>query len=131
MFSERLSTLLNSMELPDTHELLSLITVAQYATHVSTYLKGFTIIIEPYDESSPDFWDPWMTFACLDPSIAMKDILGRFKSVVLTSGTMSPMEMYTKILDFKPTFMKSIDITLRNCISPLMITRGFDGVRSL
>lgn len=33
-----------------------------------------------------------------------------FKSVILTSGTMSPMEMYPKILDFKPLLMQSIDI---------------------
>jgi len=108
----------------------ALSTVARFATYVSTYLKGFTLIIEPYDDASPDFWDPWLTFTCLDPSVGMKSVLTRFKSVILTSGTMSPMEMYTKILDFKPTFMKNIEITLRNCISPLMITRGHDSVRN-
>lgn len=125
-FSERLGILLMTLEMADTHELNALSTVARFATYVSTYLKGFTLIIEPYDDASPDFWDPWLTFTCLDPSVGMKSVLTRFKSVILTSGTMSPMEMYTKILDFKPTFMKNIEITLRNCISPLMITRGHD-----
>ena len=107
---------------------MALSTIAKFGTFVAEYIKGFTIIIEPYDDSSPDFYDPWLTFACNDASIGFKEVVKKFKSVILTSGTMSPMEMYTKILDFQPMFMKSFDITLRNCISPLIITRGHDHV---
>lgn len=35
--------------------------------------------------------DPLLNLACLDSSLAMKSVFQRFKSVILTSGTMSPM----------------------------------------
>jgi len=126
LFKERLNILLTTLEMADTHELMALATIAKFGTFIAEYIKGFTVIIEPYDDSSPDFYDPWLTFACNDASIGFKEVVKKFKSVILTSGTMSPMEMYTKILDFQPMFMKSFDITLRNCISPLIITRGHD-----
>jgi DNA excision repair protein ERCC-2 len=45
----------------------------------------------------------------------------------MTSGTISPMEIYPKILDFKPKLMKDFNIELpRNAISPLVITKGAD-----
>ena len=54
-------------------------------------------------------------------------IFDSFKSVILTSGTMSPMEFYPKILDYKPMVMKSIDIVLqRNTICPIVVSRGND-----
>lgn len=50
-----------------------------------------------------------------------------YRSVILTSGTMSPLDIYPKILDFKPYTNKSIDIELtRNSIYPLIITKGSD-----
>jgi DNA excision repair protein ERCC-2 len=54
-------------------------------------------------------------------------VFSEFKAVILTSGTMSPMEMYPKLLDFKPVLMKSVEILLqRNTISPIVIGRGND-----
>ncbi len=68
-----------------------------------------------------------MTFSCMDSSLAMKPIFESYPSVILTSGTMSPLEIYPKMLDFKPYLCKSIDIELsRNSISPLIITKGID-----
>lgn len=69
-----------------------------------------------------------MTLACFDSSLAMKVVFQTFQSVVLTSGTMSPIEMYPKILDFKPVVATSIDIELgRNSIQPLIVTMAEDG----
>lgn len=56
--------------------------------------------------------DPLLNLACLDSSLAMEKIFKEFKSVILTSGTMSPIEMYPKLLDFKPLLMKSVEIIL-------------------
>ncbi len=40
---------------------------------------------------------------------------------------MSPLDIYPKILDFKPHVVKSIEIELsRNSIQPLIITKGID-----
>jgi len=58
----------------------------------------------------------------LDASLAIKPVFSRFRSVVITSGTLSPLDMYPKILDFAPVSMQSYTMTLsRNCYSPLVI----------
>lgn len=98
-----------------------LILISQFATLVSTYTKGFTIIIEPFDEKSPTVSNPILHFSCLDSSIAIKPIFDRFQSVVITSGTLSPLDMYPKILDFNPVLMTSFTMTLaRQCILPMV-----------
>lgn len=52
----------------------------------------------------------------------MKPIFQRFQSVVITSGTLSPMDMYPKILDFDPVVMSSFTMTLaRPCLLPMVI----------
>ena len=108
--------------------MLPLLTVTLFGTFTATYTKGFSLIIEPFSEHAPDLNDPFLNFTCLDSSLAMKSVFTRFKAVILTSGTMSPMEMYPKILDFKPVVAQSLDITLRNCINPLIISKGSDQV---
>lgn len=51
----------------------------------------------------------------------MKPIFQRFQSVVITSGTLSPMDMYPKILDFQPVVMTSFTMTLaRPCLLPMV-----------
>jgi DNA excision repair protein ERCC-2 len=63
----------------------------------------------------------------MDASIATKPIFDKFKNVILTSGTISPLEIYPKILDFKPLISKALNIQLpRNCIRPLIVTKGMD-----
>lgn len=73
--------------------------VADFATLISTYFKGFSVIIEPYPEDNL-IYDPLMQFYCLDASIATKPLFNRFRNVILTSGTISPIEIYPKMLDF-------------------------------
>jgi Rad3-related DNA helicase len=66
---------------------------------------------------------------CLDASLAIKPIFERFSSVIITSGTISPLEMYPKMLGFEATVQESYSMTLtRNCFLPLVITRGSDQV---
>ena len=64
------------------------------------YTRGFNILIEPYDERTPTLHDPLFQFCCNDASIAMKPVFDKFQSVVITSGTLSPIEMYPRILGF-------------------------------
>uniref|UniRef100_A0A183CFM0 General transcription and DNA repair factor IIH helicase subunit XPD n=1 Tax=Globodera pallida TaxID=36090 RepID=A0A183CFM0_GLOPA len=50
-------------------------------------------------------------------------------SVVITSGTLSPLDMYPKILDFDPVVKASLSMTLaRHCISPMIVSKGNDQV---
>lgn len=59
--------------------------------------------------------------SCLDPSIAIKPIFERFSSVVITSGTISPLDMYPKMLRFTPVVQESYPMTLaRNSFLPLV-----------
>lgn len=103
---ERLRSLLKSLELVDMANYSSLILLANFATMVSTYNEGFTIIIEIPDDGRPisamsggnSNVSPALYFACLNASIAIKPIFDRFQSVIITSGTLSPLEMYPKIL---------------------------------
>lgn len=46
----RLQTLLNTLEVENVEEFGPLSLVASLATLVSTYFKGFVVIIEPYPE---------------------------------------------------------------------------------
>ena len=61
------------------------------------------------------------TTRCLDPSIAIKPVFERFSSVVITSGTISPLDMYPKMLQFTPVIQESYPMTLtRNSFLPLV-----------
>lgn len=63
------------------------------------FRDGFIVIVDPYPEVS-GLYDPLLQLCCLDASLAMQPVLSRFKSVILTSGTISPLELYPKILSF-------------------------------
>ncbi|KAK1857408.1 hypothetical protein I4F81_000027 [Pyropia yezoensis] len=105
--------------------------VADMATLLGTYGKGqsFALIFEPFDERLPSIPDPVLQLCCLDASLAMKPIFDRFQSVVLTSGTISPRDMYAKVLSFTPVVSRSYSMSLqRNCICPLIVSRGPDQV---
>jgi DNA excision repair protein ERCC-2 len=132
---ERLRSLLKSLELVDMQNYSSLVVLANFATMVSTYTQGFTIIIEMPDDgravanSILNPVSPVLYFACLDASVAIKPVFNRFKSVIITSGTLSPLEMYPKILDFRAANLVSLPMTLaRPVICPLIVGRGNDQV---
>ncbi|KAH8393366.1 hypothetical protein KR215_006851, partial [Drosophila sulfurigaster] len=127
--AERLSSLLRTLEITDMTEYGALTLITHFATLVSTYTKGFTIIIEPFDDKTPTVSNPIMHFSCLDSSIAMSPVFTRFQTVVITSGTLSPMDMYPKILDFDPVVMSSFTMTLaRPCLLPMIVSKGNDQV---
>lgn len=60
---------------------------------------GFIVIVDPYPEVC-GLYDPLLQLCCLDASLAMRQVLSNFKSVILTSGTISPLELYPKLLNF-------------------------------
>ena len=67
-------------------------------TFRASYDKGFAIIIEPYDTRTPNLLDPVLHLTCTDASIAIKPVFERFRSVVITSGTLSPLDLYPRLL---------------------------------
>jgi DNA excision repair protein ERCC-2 len=91
------------------------------------FLAGFMLIIEPHDQRTPGIRAPKISLACLDASLAIKPVMERFKTVVITSGTLSPLDLYPKLLDFEPRVAKSLSMsTYRKCICPLVVVRGND-----
>jgi DNA excision repair protein ERCC-2 len=57
----------------------------------------------------------------MDASLAIKPVFDRFKSVIITSGTLSPLEMYPKVLNFIPVALCSFDMSLpRTSLCPMV-----------
>lgn len=55
---DRLHSLMMTLEITDTDEFLHIQTICDFATLVGTYSRGFSIIIEPFDERMPHIPDP-------------------------------------------------------------------------
>ena len=101
--------------------------VADFATLLATYPVGFMVITEPYDSRTPHIPDPVMQLACLDASLALKPVLDRFATVILTSGTLSPLDMYPRMLNFRPVVRASLEMSIaRPCIAPMVVGRAAD-----
>ncbi|KAJ7940647.1 hypothetical protein B0H13DRAFT_2397190 [Mycena leptocephala] len=130
--AERLQSLIRTLELSRLDEYAALQKVASFATLVSTYEKGkpsFLLILEPFETDNASVPNPVFHFTCLDPSLAIQPVFERFSSVVITSGTISPLDMYPKMLQFTPVVQETYPMTLtRNAFLPLVITRGSDQV---
>ncbi|KAG4174472.1 hypothetical protein ERO13_A11G122400v2 [Gossypium hirsutum] len=122
---DRLHSLMLTLEITDTDEFLHIQTICDFATLVGTYGRGFSIIIEPFDERMPHIPDPILQLSCHDASLAIKPVFDRFQSVVITSGTLSPIDLYPRLLNFHPVVSRSFTMSLtRDCICPMVLTRG-------
>lgn len=55
---DRLVSLLKTLEITDRDDFAAIHLVADFATLVGTYARGFAIIIEPFDERLPSVPDP-------------------------------------------------------------------------
>ncbi|XP_053993632.1 uncharacterized protein LOC128884335 isoform X2 [Hylaeus volcanicus] len=126
--SERLRSLLNTLEVLTFDEFSPLSLVCDFFTLIGTYWEGFILITDPYPEAE-GIYDPVVQLGCLDSSLAMKRIFKHFQSIILTSGTISPLFLYPKLLGFNPVIVKSLPMSLdRNCICPLIVVKGADQV---
>lgn len=124
---DRLVSLMRTLEISSTDEYTAIHLVADFATLVATYSRGFAIISEPYDDRLPAIPDPIIQLSCLDASLAMKPVFSKYHTVVITSGTLSPIDLYPRILNFHPVALASLNMTLtRDCLCPVVLTRGAD-----
>lgn len=125
--AERLTSLVRTLELINIEDYQPLQEVATFATLVATYDKGFLLILEPFESEAATVPNPILHFTCLDAAIAIKPVFHRFRSVIITSGTLSPLEMYPKMLDFTTVMQESYSMTLaRRSFLPMVVTRGSD-----
>ncbi|KAF7128702.1 hypothetical protein CNMCM5793_003553 [Aspergillus hiratsukae] len=125
--AERLTSLVRTLELINIEDYQPLQEVATFATLVATYDKGFLLILEPFESETATVPNPILHFTCLDAAIAIKPVFDRFSSVIITSGTLSPLEMYPKMLGFTTVLQESYSMTLaRRSFLPMIVTRGSD-----
>lgn len=61
---DRLSSLIKTLEITDTDDYVPIHLVADFATLAGTYVRGFAIIIEPFDERLPSVPDPVIQLRC-------------------------------------------------------------------
>jgi DNA excision repair protein ERCC-2 len=124
---DRLQSLYRTLQITDMDEYNSLSSVVNLATMVAMYREGFTVLFEPHDERTPTIPDPRIQLCCLEASYAIKPVFERFRSVVITSGTLSPLDVFPKLLNFRPVVSESLTMSLtRNCICPMIVSRGDD-----
>src|SRR5204863_6813725 len=127
--SERLTSLVRTFELMNIEYYQPHQEVATVATLAATYERGFLLILEPFESETATVPNPVLHFTCLDAAIAIKPVFDRFSSVIITSGTLSPLEMYPKMLQFDTVVQQSYSMSLaRQAFLPLIITRGSDQV---
>jgi DNA excision repair protein ERCC-2 len=126
--TSRLGSLLWSLEVSDIMDYTPVTLVADFATLISTYGKGFVLLTTPAPIGHSEAKKAaTLHFACLDPSIAMEPILQKYRSVIITSGTLSPLNFYPKLLGFEPVISQDFEMSLRRpCVCPLVVTRGSD-----
>ncbi|GAX15523.1 DNA excision repair protein ERCC-2 [Fistulifera solaris] len=126
----RLSSLLRTLQVSNLDDYNALTDIADFVSLLATYSEGvakFAIIMEPNSSAIPGVTDPVIQLACLDSSLAIAPLFKRFGSVIITSGTLSPIDLYPKLLQFEPCISESLSMsTFRPCIRPLVITRGSD-----
>lgn len=127
--TERLNSLVRTLELTDIEDFIYLKEIVTFATLLATYEEGFVLILEPFETENSKVPNPILHFSCLDASIAMKPVFERFSSVIITSGTISPLDMYPRMLNFDTVIQESYTMTLsRRSFLPLVVTKGSDQV---
>ncbi|VEU20151.1 DEKNAAC100957 [Brettanomyces naardenensis] len=127
--SERLSMLVRTLEVSNIEEFTALKDIATFATLVATYERGFMLILEPYETENATVPNPILRLTCMDASIAIKPVFDRYPSVIITSGTISPLDMYPRMLNFETVIQESYTMTLdRRAFLPMIVTKGSDQV---
>lgn len=127
--TERLNSLVRTLELTDIEDFVSLKEIVTFATLLATYEEGFVLILEPFETEGSTVPNPILHFVCLDASIAIKPVFERFSSVIITSGTISPLDMYPRMLKFDTVKQESYSMTLsRRSFLPIIVTKGSDQV---
>jgi DNA excision repair protein ERCC-2 len=125
----RLHALLRTLEITDVDDFGALSMTADFATFLGTYADGFTLIMEPSQPSTPGLLEPTIELSCNDASLAIRPVFDRFQSVVITSGTLSPLDLYPKLLDFCPVVRQSFRMSMpsnRTVLCPMVVARGVD-----
>lgn len=125
-------------------QMSSLMKVVEICTFIGLFDKGFYSITEPVFVSSKEFSTSRrneksgsnvsvvasqnsLHFLCCDAGLVSQDLFGLFKHVIITSGTLSPMNLYPTLLRLDMV-TKSISIDPNTHLCPVVVSRGNDQV---
>nr|CCC92351.1 putative DNA excision repair protein, Transcription factor II H complex, XPD subunit [Trypanosoma congolense IL3000] len=134
--TERLKVLMNTLQITNSHNYRNVSLIAHMFMTLSTHYTddryekpGFVVVCEASDPTRPSIPDPVVRLVCVDASLALREVFSKYRSVILTSGTLSPLDIYPKMLGFSPVIAKSFQMTLsRKCIAPVVVTRSSESV---
>ncbi len=122
---DRLNLLLKTLEVADVDEFAPLLKVCAFGALAATYAEGFVVLFEPFDDHGLP--DARLQMCCVDAALAIRPVLTKYKSVIIMSGTLSPLDMYPKMLDFRPAVAESLTMSLsRAVVLPLVVSKGND-----
>lgn len=126
-FSLRLRSLLNTLRVVDVDQYVPIAKICEICSLAASHTRGFAVLVDPYPEME-GVYDPQLELSCLDASVAMRMVTDRFPTVVLTSGTLSPLSIYPKLLNLsRVVTSEALSVSLaRECIRPMVVTRAND-----
>lgn len=126
---DRLVSLLLTVQVSSWGEFRPLLLVGDFVTILATYEReGMAVITQPYNDFTGEY-EPVLRLACLDASLAIRWIMEKFRTVVITSGTLSPLDTYPRMLNFSVVVSASFNMSMdRRCVCPLIMTKGSDQV---
>jgi DNA excision repair protein ERCC-2 len=115
----RLSQLLTKLRVPALKDYAAMEEVLTFTSVLANQDEGYCVFVDQTQDGSI------MQVACLDSTIAFNHVLEKFTRVVVTSGTLSPLATYPRLLDFEPVCMRDFAMTFsRRCLLPLIVTKG-------
>jgi DNA excision repair protein ERCC-2 len=122
---DRLGMLLKTLEVADMDEFTPLVKICSFGALAATYNEGFVVLFEPFDDHGLP--DARLMLCCVDAALAIRPVLSKYRSVIIMSGTLSPLDMYPKMLDFRPVVAESLTMSLsRAVVLPLVVSKGND-----
>lgn len=123
--SRRLREIIGELETNGfTEEYHDLSKVCDFCSLCGQFKKGFSVIFEPFNSYS--VYDPVLHLSCLDSSIGSKNVFSSYRNVIITSGTLSPISIYPRLLDFMPVKSVEIDASSKRGLCAMIVTKGSD-----
>lgn len=116
---DRFANFLIQHRVPEFDQFNPLIEILNFASYMAVSNEGYTVFVEQTQDG------PIIHHACLDASIAFKLANSHFNRIIVTSGTLSPLNIYPLILNFEPVSMSDFTMSfVRRCLLPLIVTKG-------
>ena len=127
----RLGYLLYTLRAERKEKYASLVNVINFVQMIATYSLRFALYFDPPELKKGKA--ALLQLACLDPAVAFKPVINKYRNVILSSPSFTPPEIFGKLLDFKYDVFKSftLDTKLSASFCPLILTKANDNVSFL